>query len=121
VARPIGATFATLGIAGLLLTSIPAFTIFGSAGASPANPAATEQLEIYSRETQGAGVDQAGGGDIEAQPQDQRVMAGEDGAAPDAATTRTADPTLAVLSGSFLIVGIGLLGLRWTARQLGDG
>ncbi|HVL54750.1 MAG TPA: hypothetical protein VM344_10890 [Vitreimonas sp.] len=33
----------------------------------------------------------------------------------------SSDTTLAILSGSFLIIGLGLFGLRWTARRLGDG
>jgi hypothetical protein len=38
---------------------------------------------------------------------------------PDAATidSRPASP-LVILSGAFLIVGIGLFGVRWTARRL---
>jgi hypothetical protein len=38
---------------------------------------------------------------------------------PPAAVGRAPSP-LAVLSGAFLVLGLGLFGLRWTARRLGD-
>lgn len=40
--------------------------------------------------------------------------------APVAPAVPAASP-LVVLSGTFLIVGLGLFGLRWSARRLGDG
>jgi hypothetical protein len=80
--------------------------------------------EGYSNASGGAGpggqpaptVGPLAGEDI--QPDDVRDT-GTDAAAATR-DPRAASP-LAVLSGSFLIVGLGLFGLRWSARRLGDG
>jgi hypothetical protein len=151
LARPLGAAFATLGLAGLLLASLPGVPLAGSAvgpaaqsaapgddsaavtygpaaapprpdtlgGAvtgeeermSSGNPQPVEAPSLRSAGThagtaagQGGGVDGAGaGGGTDAELAQQ---------GPDTA--------LAILSGSFLIVGVALFGLRWTARRLGD-
>jgi hypothetical protein len=126
--RPLAAGLTTLGLAGFLLGAVPGL------GGAPAAPATNDlytgrnNAEPSAVPLQGAETDsgrpvagQAGGsgslaGD-EADP-DDAPESGTDAAARLGA--RQASP-LVVLSGSFLIVGLGLFALRWTARRLGDG
>jgi hypothetical protein len=127
IAQPLGAVLATLGLAGFLLVSAPALQ---------PNAVTSERLS-------GAGAPSSAGGDRDAQSQggkmpdqapyptvvDQGGPASGPGSggqeAFDAAGTgdgppRSPDATLVILSGSFGIAGLGLLGLRWTARRI-DG
>ena len=126
--RPLAAGLTTLGLAGFLLGAVPGL------GGAPAAPATSDlyaernDAEASAVPLQGVGNDsgrpaagQGGGsGSLaagEADP-DDAPESGTDGAARLGA--RPASP-LVVLSGSFLIVGLGLFALRWTARRLGDG
>jgi hypothetical protein len=142
-ARPVGAAFATLGVAGLLLASLPGIPLAAStsgaggleplsyeAASSPADHDARDRLGVV--EQQGAQMTDApraaqapGAGE----PDDGRTGAASGGAditgeVPAAAdgtvARRTPDTAVAILSGSFLIVGVVLVGLRWTAGRLGD-
>jgi hypothetical protein len=130
--RPLAAGLTTLGLAGFLLGAVP-----GIAGPAAA-PATTGQyytdqrshaeasqapaaVENYVGDSGRPAMGQAGGsGSLaagEADPDDAAAPGTDDTARFGA---RRASP-LAVLSGSFLIVGLGLFALRWTARRLGDG
>lgn len=144
LAGPLGATFASLGVAGLLLASAPAINL-GAVGAAPAAADAAATFDTAAapeRRGQGAqGGAQGGAQEIDEdelrnpqtvqpvlqapnQPGSSPVPEadGEVFSATDAALAqRTGDATLAILSGSFLIVGLGLFAIRWTARRLDDG
>jgi hypothetical protein len=168
-ARPVGAVFATLGLAGLLLAALPGIPLGSAAstlskvGAPAVVPASSDNgagLQPMSAPTGGpatrdaeGGATAAGSGRLQTlQPGQEAPAAPEvaasgghptgptlaggqfgsdppsDTATDSAAVTteesqspRTPDSTLAIVSGSFLIVGIGLFVLRWTARRLGDG
>lgn len=139
LAGPVGAGLAGLGLAGLLVATIPAATPPGNAAMPAGAPATMETLSRDESElgavhdaTGGAAGDAAGGGagspapvaPLEAQqPQadgGQRVGDADDGSL-QAPASRAVDATLAVLSGTFLIVGLSLYGLRWTATRLGNG
>jgi len=135
LARPVGAAFASLGLAGLLLSSLPAIPLGGSA-AAPANQATGYEAAPSSKDLAGSPAEAADDDRLhaagatappDAQPQTvgetpaetagpQEDAAGRDMLAPDRAT----NTTLVVLSGTFLIVGLGLFVLRWTARRLDD-
>lgn len=140
LAGPLGATFASLGVAGLLLVGAPAMDLGGAAAA----PAATDAVATFDtaaapeREGQGAqgSAQEIDEDDLRNQqtvqpvlqapgPPASSVAPGSDGervVGTDATLVqRTGDTTLAILSGSFLIVGLGLFGIRWTARRLNDG
>jgi anti-sigma factor RsiW len=146
VARPVGTAFATLGLAGILLASLPGVPLAGAA----ADPAASAAPLSYERSLASGGVTSAadgaaierdaGGETALPQPIQQapEVPRGDDGtgqaggdlaaepgigsgAGPqDEVVKRPTDATLAILSGTFLIVGLGLFGLRWTARRIDD-
>jgi hypothetical protein len=133
--RPMGAALTTLGLAGLLLASLPGVQLGGSASA-PAGGATASEMPAAAPATGDAagaprpqgGVDQeflnnAGGSfDPSEQAPDQARGNDADPAGRDAAIAqRSADTTLMILSGSFVIVGLALFGLRWSARRLGDG
>ncbi len=140
LAGPLGATFASLGVAGLLLASAPALSL-GGAAAGPAAGSPSETFDTAAApEPEGHAAGESDPGVVE---QDLRSHGGsiaplgraaEEPAASMAVVPeqgfdareadiaqRSADTTLAILSGSFLIVGLGLFGLRWTARRLDDG
>ena len=132
--RPLAAGLTTLGLAGFLLGAAPG--LGGSPSAAPTaadttyvgrNNAEASQpppqvVENYSQDSgrPAAGQQPGGSGSLAGGDSDP-----DDGATPgtnEAARvgTRPASP-LVVLSGSFLIVGLGLFALRWSARRLGDG
>ena len=141
LARPVGAAMASLGLAGLLLSSFSSIQLGSATGAAPAGvtaaPAGGAGLEMYSTDTDDQGgvteVDPdapVGGAASPAGAQRETASEGEGGqgatadalsAPPEDTARRATDATLIVLSGTFLIVGLGLFGLRWTARRLGDG
>jgi hypothetical protein len=133
--RPMGAALTTLGLAGLLLAALPGVQLGGFA-AAPAGGATASQLPAAAPTTGDAagaplpqgGVDQefvnnAGGSfdPVEQAPGQARGNDGEPAGRDAEIAQRSADATLMILSGSFLIVGLALFGLRWTARRLGDG
>jgi hypothetical protein len=138
-ARPLATGLTTLGLAGLLVASVPSF---GGSAAAPTGEvaaplqadrgnadggsAAPEEGPAYNdsgapgagaasgdpNSLAGEGVDDHGDGRDEGEP----ARGGDAAAARD---PRAASP-LVVLSGSFLIVGLGLFGLRWSARRLDE-
>jgi len=141
--RPLATGLTTLGIAGLLLAALPPIQLGGAASAptgvlapaaapsgaerdsadasgTPAPTAAPGRLDWYSARS-GApnasplAVDTAGGDDPPGVP-DQATPAQPEVTVP---VVRGPSP-LAVLSGAFLALGLGLFGLRWTARRLTD-
>ncbi len=135
-ARPLAAGLTTLGLAGFLLASVPGMP---GGSALPAGAPAQERLTIEDpdgsprAQVPGEGYSNASGGagpGAQPAPSAGTLAGGEvnpdavsdtgTDAAAAARDPRAASP-LAVLSGSFLIVGLGLFGLRWSARRLGDG
>lgn len=143
LAAPLGGAFASLGVAGLLLASIPGIPLGSmAAGPSPAGPSTTIESDRGGLEASGApaaaGEDQGQGQSLQSHDRDSAISPVQQ--APEASTfagdgnaegpgavnevasaRRPSDATVAILSGSFLIVGLGLFGLRWTARRLDDG
>ena len=149
ITRPLALGFTTIGLAGLLVATVPgALSSGGAAGAggaaqyAPAEAPATGELAAPA-----AASADTGAIDISAAPE---LQGSEDGSgvfsgADDGDAAKSADPgsrtttgddsadQLAIqddapaLSGLFavagflLIAGLGLFGLRWTARRLGDG
>jgi hypothetical protein len=128
--RPLAASLTTLGVAGLLLASLPGVLPFGVAGApgaargndneqvapldgdvgAPAPSGAPGLSFGDDRDTAGGDADPAQGGDD-----------GHGAPAIDAAVGDSGPSVLVVLSGPLLIVGLGLFALRWTGRRLGSG
>jgi hypothetical protein len=134
-ARPLATGLTTLGLAGLLVASVPTFG--GSAAAPTGEVAAPLQVDRANAPdaTAAPAYNDSGAPGAGAPSGDPNSLAGEgvddDGDARDdreplqggdAAAVRDprAASPLAVLSGSFLIVGLGLFGLRWSARRLGE-
>ncbi len=128
--RPLAAGLTTLGLAGFLLGALPGL------GGSPAAAPTTNDMYYLERSNAGAsaqplqGAANGSGQPAAGQAGDSGSLAGgeadpDEAAGPgtDAATRVGARPAspLVVLSGTFLIVGLGLFALRWTARRLGDG
>jgi anti-sigma factor RsiW len=146
LARPVGTAFATLGLAGILLASLPGTQLAGAAAdpVASAGPLSHERSlasDAANSAVDGAAIERdAGAGTAFPQPIQQapEVPRGDDGTgtpggdlaaepgigsgagAQDDVVKRPTDATLAILSGTFLIVGLGLFGLRWTARRIDD-
>jgi hypothetical protein len=145
--RPLAAGLTTLGIAGLLLGVMPSLPLGGSAAAPAGSAGASAEVPKTVDTASGAEPTRDPGKDgnqYSAAPQPALVPVsgpagpsveidrldgeGRDAAEPAASgqpgatapAARAASP-LVVLSGAFLILGLGLFGLRWTARRLGDG
>jgi hypothetical protein len=165
--RPLAVGLTTLGIAGLLVATVPSILTQGTGGSAtilqtvgkavgetgtpseevraPAaaavasdQAAGTPRSDVFGPLASGApqsvasGLDVVGGGagetvdvtdGIDAR---DRLYAQTEGT--EGATDQTAlapDPSglseILVVSGSLIIVGLGLFALRWTARRLGDG
>ena len=143
--RPLAMGLTTLGLAGLMLGVIPGTLSLGGAtnapgGAAPelqqAMPAASEApaagapaaeapaTDALRQQYDGASEPQApgvGGGELEAEDASGPVaIAGEpDTFAAGADEQRTEGTQLLVISGTMLIVGLGLFALRWTSRRFG--
>jgi anti-sigma factor RsiW len=140
ITRPLAFGFTTLGLVGLLLTTVPTALPMGGAGAAmEAQDAAASAAAAPSAAPTAAALSMS----AEPSPVDDgEVFNGTDSSdpAPAAATPRVGDiaaaapeseaaiqddpsglSTLAVIAGSLLIVGLGAFALRWTARRLGDG
>jgi hypothetical protein len=96
ISRPLATGFTTLGLCGLLLAATPSVPSAGT----PAVGAARD----------------AGSWILPSRTGDE----GAPGKAADA-TAETTQDTLLVLSGSFLISGLGLAAMRWAGRRLGGG
>lgn len=138
VSRPLAMGLTTLGIAGLLAASIPAIgglggstgailsTVGDSVGRVNAAPPAAAQgsgLDLLSGEPESersadGGVFQGGGEAAAPSPETDIASGPAEAAIRD---DRTGMSTLIVLAGSLLIMGLGLFGLRWSARRFGDG
>ncbi|MBA2314183.1 MAG: hypothetical protein H0V87_02260 [Chloroflexi bacterium] len=149
LARPVGAAFASLGLAGLLLTALPSIPLGGSVAApSRFGAPAIESQAGEDSGSSGAGAGESGArtnlgsdtgvgsggpaassvplkgapaevaGDGPAR-QEQDAPATEDDER--ALTERATDAILTVLSGTFLVVGLGLFGLGWARRRTRDG
>ena len=147
VTLPMALGLTTLGIAGLLVTTIP--NLFGAAsGAAPqdmtlsAVGAAIPSAAPAGPDVQGAAeyatgaapsgaapsVDGEGGvfsgrddGDTAKASEAARLEANSDTADAPIRDDATGRSVLVVLAGVLLILGLGLFGLRWSARRFGDG
>jgi hypothetical protein len=125
--RPLAVGFTTLGLAGLLVATVPSMFIAGSGGAAtlstvgaPVQQAAPAPSDGYATERMSS-ADAAGAGE----PADGSVFSG---AGPDEQTDIASElairddvtglSVLFVLGGVLLIAGLGLFGLRWSARRL---
>ncbi len=145
VTFPLALGLTTMGIAGLLVATVPSFDAAGvatsgalspvgqaipqPAGASAA-PAASgapgQDTELYGM-TAAPTSEMTGGGEVfsgddgdralEAQRQDAGDMAAEASIRDDS----TGLSTLMVVAATLLLAGLGLFALRWSARRLGDG
>jgi hypothetical protein len=146
--RPLATALTTLGIAGLLLATLPTIQLFGSAAApSGGNSAASASGDIpkaadaaasaapsvdpgreYSVQSGGPQPSAPAGAPAPSRLSYDRGL-GLQSPAPDrvplaqpepVAPAARAESPLVVLSATFLILGLGLFGLRWSARRLGD-
>lgn len=125
---PLAMGLTTLGIAGLLVATLP--TLSGGAGAAPTTLSAVgaalpqaageETLSIGAETDQNpdeiGGIFYGSGEDAAASPGARNVTP----AAPETAPIRedaTGVSVLLVLAGTLLIIGLGLFGLRWSARR----
>jgi len=148
LAAPLGTTMATLGVAGLLLASLPASVPLGamsgpakseatdqttlmqrSSDAPPANPAPVPSAAAASATADTAG--EAGGNNL-AGGSPSSVEPGSDGGDTGGAqpaetpstrdvaalAVRAADETVTIVAGLLVVLGLALIALRWTARRL---
>jgi hypothetical protein len=140
ISRPLAMGFTTLGLAGLLVGVVPGALSSGAAGASSAPeaarleamssaPAATRQYDAADggtgsnpQQEYGAPAASSGSALAGGQGEDSDFFANGDEAA-DPSVSLAPDSTGVslpiVLSGSLLIVGLGLFALRWTSRRFG--
>jgi hypothetical protein len=132
LARPLAAGLTTLGLAGFLLAAVPGMV--GSPAAAPATTDVTygeqrNDAQASAQPLQGAENDSGRPAPAAGQPGGSGSLAAGDPDPEEAPTPGTAEDArlgarsaspLVVLSGSLLIVGLGLFALRWTARRLGD-
>ncbi len=132
--KPLATGLTTLGLAGLLLAALPAIQLGGSA-AGPIGPAAPAAPPVE-RDTSSGGDDffpaasttpERMGGYGGASPLvaegDRGEATDEQGRAPlgrpePAPPVGRGPSLLALLSGTFLVIGLALFGIRWTARRL---
>jgi anti-sigma factor RsiW len=149
VSRPLAMGLTTLGLAGLLVGVVPGALSLGAGGATSLSGAGQsvdeEQLESMraaedGRDTEGqASAAPAAAPDASGDSAAPSAVAGapdpdgvDNGAAenpidiagePDVAPLLASDPSgvsqVVVISGSFLIIGLGLFALRWTSRRFG--
>jgi hypothetical protein len=146
--RPLATSLTTLGIAGLLLATLPTLQLLGSAaGPSGGNSAARASGDIpkamdtadgaapsvdpgreYSVQSGGPRLPVPAGGPVASPLTYDRAIAGQSHS-PDrvplarpepAASAGPAASPLVLLSGTLLILGLALFGLRWTAGRLSD-
>lgn len=130
VSRPLAVGLTTLGLAGLLVASLPSMFMAGGAASAPSpvdagfGQAAAPAAESY--QTDGASAAASGapeeevfsGGEPE-QVEAERDIAGADD--PAISVEGTGPPMLSVVAGLLLIAGLGLFVLRWSARRLLHG
>jgi hypothetical protein len=140
--RPLAMGLTTLGIAGLVVASVPALgglsgatggaaagpkleSVVGSDRAAPAAAPGASDLNLLSGEPDLARASDGAvfqGGSEGAGPTGERTT--DIASEPDEAAIRddrTGLSTLIVLAGSLVIMGLGLFGLRWSARRFGSG
>jgi len=146
VSRPLAMGLTTLGLAGLLVATVPSALQMGGATSAVLSPVG-ESIDIDGGEPYSlsaapgdgapasvaparvnAGPDEApaaGAGEDDGEPAAQefgRDTAAEPGGdRPEVALAPdpTGISTLVVVSGSLFIIGLGLFALRWTARRFG--
>lgn len=133
--KPLATGLTTLGIAGLLLAALPAIQLGGAASSPTAAgaPAASFEADTLSDTNYfSAAPSSAPGRQLPVSrpaPLEVDTAGGEQGpVVPDRASDQPAVGTpvaaapspLAVLSGAFLVLGLFLFGIRWTARRLSD-
>ena len=134
VSRPLAIGFTTLGLAGLLVATVPSMFIAGGGGvtqtlstvgtAIPAPAAASDQAYSTERMSleapEGAGAGEPADGSVFSGANPEEVGRDVTG---DAGLLSIRDDAsglsvLFVLAGIMLIAGLGLFGLRWSARRL---
>jgi hypothetical protein len=137
--KPLAVGFTTLGLAGLLVATLPGAlggvtggaTVLSTVGGDVVAEGAPMQAQGSDRRSVSAApgsskLDEGGvfsGGnqeEVDASGERESDIAGEP---PDAAIRddQSAMSLLILVAGVLLIAGLGLFGLRWTARRLGDG
>lgn len=135
--RPLAIGFTTLGLAGLLVATVPTFYMGGgvaqsatelsSVAAAPAPSAAASaaaSMQAYSTERTSIEAPAGAGGGRPAESVDGGVFSGAESGATDIAgdlgirDDTTGLSVLFVLAGVLLIAGLGLFGLRWSARRI---
>lgn len=130
LSRPLAAGLTTLGVAGLLLAALPGILPVGMGGAAapeaPKGGQAVEPLDGDSAATPSPapgysfGVEDRDTTGNEGGP--TRSDVDGPGTPPIEDAVGASGPSIfVVLSGSFLIAGLGLFALRWTGRRLGSG
>ena len=146
--RPLAAGLTTLGLAGLMLGILPGTLSLGSSGGAAATSAPAPQAPAAGAPAEEAPVPGPAGaqptgpalqysegdraaadnsrplamGELEGEGNGGPVMiAAEPGNAPlnSVADDSTGASQLVVISGTLLIVGLGLFALRWTSRRFG--
>jgi hypothetical protein len=127
--RPLALGLTTLGLAGLLVSALPLGFGGAATGGStlstvgaPIQPVPEqEDTMAFSAAPQAAGTDDGsvftGGGEAAGPVARESDTAAE----VTAAAERSGLSTLVIVAGAMLIAGLGLFGLRWSARRLGDG
>jgi hypothetical protein len=137
--RPLAIGFTTLGLAGLLVATVPTFSM-GAGGAAQsatersavenavpaasAAPSAAASAEAYSTEQTGMEAPAGAGGAEPVATADGGVFSGAEPGVTDIAgdlairDDASGLSVLFVLAGVLLIAGLGLFGLRWSARRL---
>ncbi|MFP5341427.1 MAG: hypothetical protein ACLGIJ_00685, partial [Candidatus Limnocylindria bacterium] len=139
VTRPLALGMTTLGLAAVMVASLPGGFMAGGAASAPAAedhrlsqpaPAAgggVPELNTMATGAETAGPDTAGNPDTpswqEGSPDAGRA---NDPAATEELKAAIRDDAtglsvLLVLGGVLVILGMGLFGLRWSARRFGDG
>jgi len=137
LSRPLALGLTTLGLAGLLVASVPSFFAGGTGGAASLNtvgspaavPAAGSQQEFDLATDDGAifnGADPGSSGDIQAEnapeagvPAASERLARQTRDARALTDSASGVPSLVAISGVTLVLGLGLFALRWSARRLG--
>jgi hypothetical protein len=135
--KPLATGLTTLGLAGLLLAALPAIQLGGSVAAptgsaapAAAPPEGDEGSDGHNFFPAASTTPDRLGGYGGASPlvaeQDRDAAAEQDRAPLGQPQPEPAPPVgrvpslLALLSGAFLVIGLALFGIRWTARRLSD-
>ena len=136
--RPLAIGFTTLGLVGLLFASVPTFSMgaggaaqsateLSTVGAAPAPSAAASaaaSIEASSSERIGMEAPAGAGGAGPVDSADSGVFSGAEPVVPDITSDlairddASGLSVMFVIAGVLLIAGLGLFGLRWSARRL---